>query len=131
MTETFVDSSYWLARLNARDVLYLPARKIIPPPRLVTTLAVLLEVMDALSAPQHRESALEFWDAIGNNSHVTVIFLEPMLIQRAIKLFRTRPDKAWSLTDCVSFVVMTERGLTEALSADHHFEQAGFRILLK
>ena len=41
-----------------------------------------------------------------------------------------RPDKAWSLTDCISFAVMAERGLTEALTADHHFEQAGFRVLL-
>ena len=41
-----------------------------------------------------------------------------------------RPDKEWSLTDCISFEVMAELGLTEALTADHHFEQAGFRALL-
>jgi uncharacterized protein len=42
----------------------------------------------------------------------------------------SRRDKEWSLTDCISFVVMKERGLTEALTADHHFEQAGFKALL-
>jgi predicted nucleic acid-binding protein len=45
--------------------------------------------------------------------------------------FSVRPDKEWSLTDCISFVVMNERGITDALTSDHHFEQAGFQILLK
>jgi hypothetical protein len=53
------------------------------------------------------------------------------LFDRAMGLYRSRPDKDWSLTDCVSFVVMRERGITEALTGDHHFEQAGFRALLK
>ena len=45
--------------------------------------------------------------------------------------FAARPDKEWSLTDCISFVAMNERDITDALTSDHHFEQAGFRILLK
>jgi len=48
-----------------------------------------------------------------------------------LELYARRPDKSWSLTDCISFVVMTDRGLTEALTGDHHFEQAGFRALLR
>jgi uncharacterized protein len=44
--------------------------------------------------------------------------------------FRSRLDKDWGLTDCVSFVLMKEYGLTDALSADRHFVQAGFRALL-
>lgn len=54
-----------------------------------------------------------------------------MLWRRGLGLYAARPDKAWSLTDCISFVVMTDRGLTEALTGDHHFEQAGFRALLR
>ena len=53
------------------------------------------------------------------------------LFDRGLQLFSDRPDKEWSLTDCISFVVMGERSLTEALTSDHHFEQAGFTVLLK
>jgi len=52
-------------------------------------------------------------------------------MDRGLALYISRPDKDWSLTDCISFVVMKERGLTGALTADHHFEQAGFVALLK
>jgi hypothetical protein len=55
---------------------------------------------------------------------------DPELFERGLDLFARRPDKAWSLTDCISVVVMSERGLTDALSGDRHFEQAGFRALL-
>ena len=48
-----------------------------------------------------------------------------------LTLYFSRPDKDWSLTDCISFVIMQREGITEALTGDHHFEQAGFNILLK
>ena len=53
------------------------------------------------------------------------------LFEQGVELFAHRPDKQWSLTDCISFVVMQDRGLTEALTANHHFEQAGFVAMLK
>ena len=52
------------------------------------------------------------------------------LIQRGNNLYCKRADKEWPLTDCISFVVMQDQGLSEALTADHHFEQAGFQALL-
>jgi hypothetical protein len=52
-------------------------------------------------------------------------------MDRGLALYAARPDKEWSLTDCVSFLVMQDHGVTEALTADHHFEQAGFVALLK
>ena len=52
------------------------------------------------------------------------------LLEQGMDLYARRPDKEWSLTDCISFVVMSQNGLEEALTGDHHFEQAGFRILL-
>ncbi len=61
---------------------------------------------------------------------MTIVPSSSDLFWRGIKLFDARPDKEWSLTDCISFEVMAELGLTDALTADHHFEQAGFRALL-
>jgi uncharacterized protein len=52
------------------------------------------------------------------------------LLQQGFDLFSRRPDKEWSLTDCISFVVMEDYGLSEALTSDSHFEQAGFKKLL-
>lgn len=63
-------------------------------------------------------------------SNVNVVPLTPDLLGRALQLYAARPDKDWGLTDCVSFEVMRERGIEEALAADQHFIQAGFRALL-
>lgn len=48
-----------------------------------------------------------------------------------MELFGKRPDKDWSLTDCISFVVMHDYGLADALTTEHYFEQAGVNALLK
>ncbi len=53
------------------------------------------------------------------------------LFDRGVDLFRRRHDKDWSMTDCISFALMEDEGMTQALTTDHHFEQAGFTILLK
>lgn len=61
---------------------------------------------------------------------MTIVAASPELMHRGIELYEARSDKDWSLTDCTSFIVMQDRGLTDALTGDHHFEQAGFRPLL-
>ena len=60
-----------------------------------------------------------------------IVPLSEAIFARAFQLYRTRPDKEWGLTDCISFTVMQERGLTAALTTDEHFGQAGFRVLLR
>ena len=98
---------------------------------LVTTRAILLEIGNALSKKRYRKAAVELLDALEQDPQVEIVSLSEELYEQALELFRNRPDKEWGLVDCVSFVVMRERGLTEALTTDEHFKQAGFRPLLR
>ena len=65
------------------------------------------------------------------NRNIEIVTVTELLFDRAVQLYTARSDKEWGLTDCVSFVVMQDRGITEALAADQHFVQAGFRALLR
>lgn len=98
---------------------------------LVTTRAILLEIGNALSKQRYRRAAIELLDALEEDSSVEIVPLSEELYGQALELFRSRPDKEWSLVDCASIVVMQERGLTEILTTDEHFKQAGFRALLR
>jgi predicted nucleic acid-binding protein len=69
-------------------------------------------------------------DRLLNESGYDIVFETDGLLRRAFDLFRSRSDKSWGLTDCVSFILMQEAGITDALTADVHFQQAGFRALL-
>lgn len=99
--------------------------------RLVTTEWVLMELADALSAPAARATAVAFLQAVRADPLFDVVGYDPTVYQAGFDIFATRPDKSWSLTDCISFGVMSDRGLSEALTADHHFAQAGFRAIFK
>lgn len=70
-------------------------------------------------------------DQLCGDIDATLVPLSDELWRRATELFGKRLDKEWSLTDCISFVVMQDEGILEALTGDHHFEQAGFSVLLK
>ena len=63
--------------------------------------------------------------------NVKVVSVDSALLRRAIDFYHSRGDKEWGLTDCISFIVMEDNGLTEALTTDEHFQQAGFRALLR
>jgi predicted nucleic acid-binding protein len=91
----------------------------------------LKEVADAMAAPANRPLVLRLIEGFRTLKTAEVVPSEPALFDRGLELYARRPDKAWSLTDCISCVVMTDRGLTEALTGDNHFEQAGFRALLR
>jgi predicted nucleic acid-binding protein len=97
----------------------------------VTTAWVLTEVANALSASHLRSGFLSLLDDLQSDDEVSIVAPEPETFAQGIDLYRNRPDKNWSLTDCISFVVMKREGITEALTADRHFEQAGFKALLQ
>ena len=99
--------------------------------RLITTRAVVMEIGNALSKMRYRQAAINLLNSIEKDSRVEIIPTSEELYQRAFRLYKNRPDKEWGLTDCISFVTMQERNLTEALTSDAHFEQAGFRALLR
>lgn len=92
---------------------------------------MLIELADALSAPEARSTVVAFLKAVRADPLFNVVGYHPTVYQTGFDLFANRPDKGWSLTDCISFRVMAEHRLSEALTADHHFEQAGFRAIFK
>ncbi len=133
MTSWFADTFYFLAILNPADESHAAAASKTPPPTrpLVTTGFVLLEVADALSAPRRRSGFVRFIEHLRSQQNVEIIPPSASLFDQGLALFADRQDKAWSLTDCISFTVMRDRGIREALTGDHHFEQAGFVALLR
>ena len=133
MKSVFADTFYFLALLNERDAAH---KRAVAASRaaglvLVTTEFVLMEMADALCRPPQRDEVLALYNVVETDPAFRLVRASSELIQRGRKLYRERTDKEWPLTDCISFVAMQEHGLAEALTADHHFEQAGFKALLK
>ncbi len=133
MKAIFADTYYFLAAGNDRDEGHQRTVQFAASytGKILTSEWVLTEVADALAAPSQRESFTTLLKLIYDDSNWIVVEASHELFNRGISLFSQRTDKEWSLTDCISFVVMKQHGLTEALTADHHFEQAGFVPLLK
>ena len=96
----------------------------------MTTEAVLWEWLNALADTTTRATAAEGYRRVHADKRVEVVPFDPELGAAAVDLYRTRGDKDWSLTDCLSVVIMDRHRLTEALTTDHHFEQAGMRALM-
>jgi hypothetical protein len=132
MKAVFADTFYFLALLNERDVAHQRAVTASRSPglTLVTTEFVLIELADALCKPQQRAEVLALCSVVETDPAFRLVRATTELIQRGKRLYRERPDKEWPRTDCISFVVMQEQGLAEALTADHHLKQAGFKTLL-
>lgn len=97
--------------------------------RLVTTAWVLTEVADAVAVPRYRPIFAQVQSMLVRRNAV-VLGPSADLFERGIDLYQRRPDKEWSLTDCISFVAMADRNIAEALTGNHHFAQAGFTALL-
>jgi predicted nucleic acid-binding protein len=132
MSKVFADTFYFLALLNKNDEAHEKAVAYSANiNKLVTTEWVLTELADGLASSRHRNMFLQTRQELLADGDVQVIPLDRQIHEEGILLYAGRPDKQWSLTDCISFVVMQHEGVTEALTGDHHFEQAGFVALLK
>jgi uncharacterized protein len=134
-SEVFLDTAYAIALSSPKDTYHARAAALADeleqhPVRLLTTRAVLLEIGSALARQRFRSAAIALLEALEHDPAVEIVPLSESLFAKAFQLYRARPDKEWGLTDCVSFVVMMDRGLSEALTTDEHFHQAGFRALL-
>lgn len=134
--EVFLDSSYAIALAASSDHLHAQALQIADeleqhPRYLITTRAVLFEIGNALSKQRYRTSASNMLISIESDPTIRIIEINREQYRAGLALFISRPDKDWSLTDCMSFEIMRDLRLTEALTADSHFEQAGFRALLR
>jgi predicted nucleic acid-binding protein len=132
MIAVFADSFHFLALLNRDDPAH--ERAVVAQnarPRLVLTDCVILELGDALCDPRDHEDFWELSRRLSADPHVKIVRLTPSLLKRGIQRMHARRDKNWPLTDCISFIVMEDEGIEEALTGDRHFEQAGFVALLR
>lgn len=98
---------------------------------IVTTEWVLVEVADAFCKPRNRGLFAKLMEYIEEEDRIELVQDSSLLFQQGTQHYLNRPDKSWSLTDCISFVVMEEQNITEALTGDHYFTQAGFVALFQ
>lgn len=129
----FLDTTYLLAVVNPRDILFPRAQawtRLLTEPLLLTEYVV-WEVVNAYSKAVDRRKAHEIVARVRSGSDCELVVANSELFEAGLQLHAVRTDKDWSLTDCISFILMQRRGITRGLTYDHHFEQAGFEALLR
>lgn len=133
MKAVFADTFYFLALLNPTDNAHKSALSapISDYGRVITSAWVLIEVADALSFPPNRSVFLNLLSKLKNNPQVVIVPPDRDFFEKGLERFSQRLDKEWSLTDCISFIIMEQNEITDVLTGDNHFGQAGFRVLLK
>ena len=134
--KVFVDTSAWLALVNKSDATHQRAKKVRDALlkdhiQFVVTNFVMVEIANALCRVPHKETAVKLINFIGMSENIQIVEIDKEIYKEAWRMYSTYLDKDWSLTDCTSFEVMKERGITQAFTTDKHFEQAGFEILMK
>ena len=135
MRIVFADTSYWFALLVRTDPWHEIAALLsleLADADIVTTEMVLTELLNAVSrlGEYYRNLATEEVIRLHVDPNVVIVSQSEDQFRDAFNLYRSRPDQGWGLTDCASFILMSERGITHALTADRDFTQAGFTILM-
>jgi uncharacterized protein len=135
MDRLFLDTSYVIALSVSKDHNHIKACRIADfleknTLKIITTRAVVLETGNSLSGLKYRQAAVELLEALEKDPDIEIVPITEELYHKGFQLFTKRQDKEWGLIDCISFVVMEERGISTALTADKHFQQYGFKALL-
>jgi predicted nucleic acid-binding protein len=135
MRRVFADAGYWIALLNPKDGLHPKALEVsttLERSRIVTSEMVLTEVLNAFAGRGEvlRDAACTLVDRIRSNANAEIAPMTSSAFRAALERYRARTDKTWGLTDCTSFLIMEQKGITDALSADRDFQQAGFNALM-
>jgi len=130
----FLDTVFIQAILNKNDQYHSRAMELFPRVKnareVWITEAILMEVGNALSACD-RQKVADFIRQCYDTDNISVVSVTPQLFQEGLKMYESRQDKTWGLVDCLSFIVMKQQNLTDAATSDIHFQQAGFRALLR
>ena len=132
MISVFADSFYYYALLNREDEAHHAAVEFTNKfgGRIITSAWVLTELADGMARGSNRQLFISMTTEMRRDPNIKIVPATQKLFESGLELYRERRDKDWSLTDCISFVIMRRQKLTDALTGDHHFEQAGFSILL-
>lgn len=129
----FLDTAFIQALLNPRDDFHNRAKTLLPRIRTAKevwiTEAIFVEVGNALSA-FNRSGAVQFIQQCDHTENIKVVSVHTELLKQSLALYQSRSDKTWGLTDCISFTVMQQQNLIDAVTSDRHFIQAGFRALM-
>ncbi|MDF1556545.1 MAG: PIN domain-containing protein [Deferrisomatales bacterium] len=131
MDRVFVDTSAWYEFADQRAAAHEVVSALIDEHRgrMITSTFVLAELTALVVARFDHRLAVTVDDSIRGSSDVELLHPVAAEEEEAWDLFRARPDKSYSLTDCLSFVIMRRTGVDTALSADQHFKQEGFQTL--
>lgn len=124
MNRVFIDTSFVVALVNEKDQHHNRASELaslFDEYSLITTTAVLLEIGNAL-ARNFKEQAVEIFEDFLTSEEVEIVNLDAALFQRAFEMYQTHKDKAWGMTDCVSFIVMREHGIVDVLTIDKDYK---------